>query len=78
MDSETPKPTIDPESPKTSRSQPLERIPKRSKKDQSRVYYMMRKFRQRQEELLGTENIEDPDPFEPTYIFYCFQGRWEK
>jgi hypothetical protein len=78
MDSETPKPTIDPESPKTSRRKLLERIPKRSKKDQCRVYYMMRKFRQRQEELLGTENIEDPDPFEPTYIFYCFQGRWEK
>jgi hypothetical protein len=24
--------------------------------------------------LLGDASMEDPDPFEPSYVFYCFTG----
>jgi hypothetical protein len=39
------------------------------------MYHALRKFRNRQRVLLDTDDIEDPDPFEPTYIFYCFHGK---
>ena len=78
MDQETPKPTIDPESPNTKRSDDLrKKISKCDAKDYAKAYRTMKKFRERQQMLLGEESIEDPNPFEPTYVFYCFKGTVE-
>lgn len=79
MDEETPKPTIDPDSPRGDRKQRekefLKLFPKYDKADYGKMYYTMRKFRNRQKVLLDAEDIEDPDPFMPTYLFYCFKGK---
>lgn len=39
-----------------------------------KLYYVLRKYRKMQQELLGSDCIDDPDPFVPTYVFYCFTG----
>ena len=78
MDEETPKPTIDPSSPPTKRiDHSRKKIPKYDTKDYAKSYRIMKKFREKQRMLLGAESIEDPDPFEPTYVFYCFKGTVE-
>lgn len=78
MDEETAKPSIDPDSPRGDRKQRekefLKLLPKYSKAEYARTYYVMKKFRNRQKVLLDAEDIEDPDPFYPTYLFYCFKG----
>ena len=38
------------------------------------MYYVMYKYRKRQRQLLENDDIEDPDPYVPTYVFYCFTG----
>lgn len=79
----TPRPTIDPESPvpallrKMRRIEMAKRIPKYEKKDYAKMYRVMKKFRRKQMELLEADDIEDPDPYVPTYIFYCFTGKLE-
>jgi hypothetical protein len=79
MDDETPKPTIDLDSPrgdhKEREKEFLKLLPKYNKVDSGKLYYVMRKFRNRQKVLLDTHDIEDPDPFYPTYLFYCFKGK---
>jgi hypothetical protein len=81
-DGMTPKPTIDLESPRASHRERYKEfvklLPKYDKKDYGRMYYVMKKFRNRQRVLLDKDDIEDPDPFMATYIFYCFQGRIEE
>lgn len=82
---QTEKPTIDPESPSVkSRNREKEfykRIPKYEGRDYQKMYYVMKKYRTRQSELLENTYTEpdysDPDPFDPSYIFYCFQGTLE-
>jgi len=40
--------------------------------------YILAKFRSKQMAMLGEDEYSsDPDPFHPTYIFYCFQGTRE-
>ena len=34
----------------------------------------MKKFRTKQSALLGDASMVDPDPFDPSYVFYCFTG----
>jgi hypothetical protein len=75
MDEETPKPTIDPLSPTRKRSK--RKIPTCDAKTHVQSYRTLRKFREKQKMLLGDDDIEDPDPFEPTYLFYCFTGMRE-
>ena len=74
----TPRPSIDPESPRGNyRERDTEfkkLLPKYDSIAYRKMYYIMKKFRNRQRVLLDDEDIEDPDPFLPTYIFYCFQG----
>lgn len=81
MDDETPKPTIDPNSPRADhkeREKEFRKLfPKYNKVDYGKMYHIMKKFRNRQRVLLDTDDIEDPDPFMPTYLFYCFQGKLE-
>lgn len=78
MDEQTPKPTIDLHSPEAEyterRKEFLKLFPKYSKLDYGKMYYIMKKFRIRQQLLLDADDIEDPDPFYPTYVFYCFKG----
>lgn len=78
MDNETPKPTIDVDSPDADHKERhktiLKLILKYNKVEYGKMYYTMKKFRTRQKLLLDTDDIEDPDPFSPTYIFYCFTG----
>ncbi len=52
----------------------LKLFPKYSRLDYGKMYYIMKKFRTWQQVLLDKDDIEDPDPFYPTYIFYCFKG----
>lgn len=42
-----------------------------SKNDKQKVAYVLHKWRKKQRELLGQKDIEDPDPFVETYVFYC-------
>jgi hypothetical protein len=78
----TPRPEIDPESPRTSSRERYKefskRLPKYDKNDYGKMYYTLKKFRNRQRVLLDDDDIEDPDPYVPTYIFYCFQGNLEE
>ena len=67
----TPRPTINPELPQMHRKR------KPIAKYNQQVSYIVNKFRKRQMVLLDTDDIEDPDPFMPTYIFYCFTGKLE-
>jgi len=64
-----PKPTIDLDSPQCKRKATF--VPKFD----PRVYCVMKKFRNRQRLLLESNDIQDPDPFLPSYIFYCFQKK---
>ena len=73
MDDETPRPTIDVDSPRVDHPDIYKEFIKYNKVDYARMYYIMKKFRTRQRILLG-EDKSDPDPFMPTYIFYCFTG----
>lgn len=75
----TPRPTIEIDSLnanyKERQKEFLKMFPKYSKVDYGKMYYTMKKFRNRQRVLLHTNDIEDPDPFFPTYLFYCFKGK---
>lgn len=77
----TPRPTIDPESPvpallrKMRRIEMSKRMPKYDKKDYAKMYRVMKKYRAKQIDLLEDNDIEDPDPYVPTYVFYCFKGK---
>ena len=79
----TPRPTVDPESPvpsllrKIRRNEMAKRIPKYNKKDYAKMYRVMKKYRSKQMDLLEDDDIEDPDPYVPTYVFYCFKGKLE-
>lgn len=75
MDEETPKPMIDIDSPRKDHKDIQRLFPKYNRIDYGKMYYTMRKFRNRQKVLLDTDDIDDPDPFYPTYIFYCFTGK---
>lgn len=76
-----PKPSIDIESPLASTSERRKEfnklLPKYDKISYMKMYHIMKKFRTRQRILLDSDDIEDPDPFMPTYIFYCFQGKFD-
>ncbi len=41
------------------------------KKDRKKAASVLHKWRKKQRELLDNDNIEDPDPFVQTYVFYC-------
>lgn len=80
----TPRPTIDPESPtksllvKMRRNKMMNKIPKYEGKDYHKMYYVLNKYRKKQADLLEGDDIEDPDPYSPWYVFYCFKGKWEE
>jgi hypothetical protein len=50
------------------------RMPPLSPKQKRRMSYVVSKYRTKQMALLGDDYCNDPYPFLPTYVFYCFQG----
>lgn len=46
----------------------------RTTQEKQRLYYVLSTYRKRQKMRLTSSSIEDPDPYEPTYLFYCFTG----
>ncbi len=69
----TPRPTVDvdnldsPKSLNTERKKALRsRIPRVS----PRAYVVVARYRDRQRKLLGDESDDDPDPYDPSYIFF--------
>lgn len=42
-----------------------------SKTEKQRVSYVLHKWRKKQRKLLDQKDIEDPNPFDETYVFYC-------
>lgn len=48
------------------------------KKVRSRENRILRKWRDKQDELLGYEDEEDPDPYQPTYVFFCLEAKCEE
>lgn len=44
-----------------------------SKKDKKKVSEILHRWRKKQRRLLGIRHVEDPHPFEPTYVFYCLE-----
>lgn len=83
MDSMEAKPTIDPESlvntlvRKIRKQELAKKIPKYGGKEYAKMYRTMKKYRKKQMELLDDDDIEDPDPYAPSYVFYCFTGKME-
>ncbi len=80
-DDMTPRPTIDPESMvnslvyKIRRTELAKKIPKYQPKDYAKMYRVMKKYRKKQLEMLEDDDIEDPDPYDRSYVFYCFTGK---
>lgn len=81
MEISTPKPTLDVTNLDTRTSllkrrlkEYKRRIPKFDKYDRREIAYILHKFRKKQRKMLDSRNIEDPDPYDCTYVFYCFQG----
>ena len=78
----TPRPTIDTDLPvapekilSIRRRQLKDRMPPLTEKERRRMSYVIAKFRTKQLALLGDDYSPDPDPFHPSYVFYCFQGK---
>jgi hypothetical protein len=78
---ETPRPTLSMSVPHTpGRSSEwkrhLARLVDRSPEDAQIVACVLTRHRRRQTRRLGVR-VDDPDPYEPSYIFFCLDGRRE-
>jgi hypothetical protein len=87
MDS-TPKPEINvddldcPAALQTQRSVDFKkRFPKLTDRRKRRIRYILTKFRAKQKEMIDKvykdAEYDDPDPYDATYLFYCFTGTLE-
>ena len=54
----------------------LARLVDRSPEDAEIVACVLTRHRRRQTRRLGVR-VDDPDPYEPSYIFFCLDGRRE-
>ena len=70
-------PTIDLDSPEADHRARRRELQARLPRLDNKMLYVLNKFRKRQILLLMDEDIEDPNPYLPTYIFYCFTGNLE-
>jgi hypothetical protein len=76
----TPRPTINPDSTendlvlKIRKRELSRRITKPTEEDYRKAYRVVKKYREKQIQLLGDVYDEDPDPFVESYVFYCFTG----
>ena len=87
MDS-TPKPELnvdDLDCPSTLQLQRIldfkKRFPKLTDRHKRRIRYILTKFRAKQKKMLdegyNDPDYDDPDPYDETYLFYCFTGTLE-
>lgn len=87
MDS-TPKPEVivdDLDSPPALRKQREDdlkkRYPKLTDRHKRRIRYILTKYREKQKKMLDKvykdPDYDDPDPYDETYLFYCFTGSLE-
>lgn len=87
MDS-TPKPELnvdDLDCPSTLQLQRIldfkKRFPKLTHRHKRRIRYILTKFRAKQKKMLDEgyddPDYDDPDPYDETYLFYCFTGTLE-
>ncbi len=57
------------------------RLPKFTERRKRRIRYILTKFRAKQKEMLDKvykdAEYDDPDPYDPTYLFYCCTGTLE-
>jgi hypothetical protein len=57
------------------------RFPKLTTPHKRRIRYILTKFRAKQKEMLDEAyddpDYDDPDPYDETYLFYCFTGTLE-
>ena len=70
--------TIDIDSPEADARARRRELQARLPRLDNKMLYVLNKYRKRQILLLMDEDIEDPNPYLPTYIFYCFTGNLEK
>ncbi len=69
----TPRPTIDVDnldSPKSLGEQRKKALRSRIPRVSPRAYVVVSRYRERQRKLLGDESDDDPDPYDPSYIFF--------
>jgi hypothetical protein len=43
------------------------------KEERVRISYVVNKYRKKQRKLLEEDDIEDPNPYAASYIFYCLE-----
>jgi hypothetical protein len=70
---ETPRPTIevnDLDSPKSLSQERKKALRSRIPRVSPRAYVVVARYRTRQRDLLGGESDDDPDPYDPAYIFF--------
>ena len=57
------------------------RFPKLTDRHKRRIRYILTKFRAKQKKMLDEAyddpDYDDPDPYDETYLFYCFTGTLE-
>ena len=70
--------TIDLDSPEADARARRRDLQARLPRLDNKMLYALNKYRKRQILLLMDEDIEDPNPYLPTYIFYCFTGNLEE
>lgn len=44
------------------------------KDDRKKIASVLHKWRKKQRKLLDSDDIEDPYPFDATYVFYCLDS----
>ena len=80
---DTPRPTLVVSGASRSRAKTMgiearfKRVLAYSKEDESQIRKILSKYRSRQTRKLGQRD-EDPNPYKPSYIFYCLDSRREK
>ena len=76
---DTPRPTLDVDNLKDILRKKHPKYFDCNARDKARIQYVLTKFRKLQQKLLEPDtDVKDPDPYVPTYIFYCFQGALEE
>ena len=49
-------------------------MPQVSKSVRARMSYVVNKYRKKQRKMMEDDDIEDPNPYDDTYVFYCLEG----
>lgn len=44
------------------------------KEDRARISYVVNKYRKKQRKMMEDDDIEDPNPYAASYVFYCLEA----